>query len=900
MEFVLQYRNQAVFLSDRFSEASSRCFTSHERILLLGLPRSMKCWPVLSLFLLAAPSALPAQDVAAREKLGENALASGLWSVAQRHFSDCLASPDLTAATKQTVALRLAEALIRDSKPKEALECLQLSFLEKNPETLFWKAQAIAACGRFSEATDLFSKLLSEPNAPHRYEAVFSQASLFLSLGKPDAALKILATLSGSPNPETAAHAAMSQTEILLDLGRNTEARAAMPLPDQIPTKDRQLVSFLEANLLLAEHHFNEAATAFRQLVSQPQGQSLASYHNAAIGLADALDGGGNRDEATKSLLSFIQDHPDSPALEAMFKRLQLWLPKSPTITNPILEQLAQWITPPKLRAYGLIAVSQPNNDAAAISAWPPEENSGSDLLVFSMFTRAIGLHRIATPESKAEAFRLMTRLRIENAGHFLANRALYQTARWLLEDGNSKRAFDILETLHRIANSPILAGEAGFLEARTAYENGDPKLAIRLFDQSAKELRGLSAKVSRLNAGLARLTSGDLPGVLLILHSTDPTDVAIQTDLDLERALTISSPAEKQKALEAFLAKCPDDPRAPEARLAAAEAALANSTPNLDFARIQLDILEKNRNANSALSPAKLALVQLRLADLSRNSDTAIALARSILESYPNDPVAADAALTLGRNLFEEKDYNPARLVLEKLAASDTDSGRAQVAWLLAARAAALVGTTSSKDEALVLFDKAIALAGPLVAIARLEKADHLIKSMYRFNEAATFLKTWFDSMPTNDPLRLPAGLLLGQALYAQGGATPDSLAQALNVYDELLPHAEKHPALVHRLEYLRGLALEQLPDEKDPSKKRVEEAFNAYYSVLETTSPPTEWEFFELCGFKSLSLLEKAENWPAAIACAKKISSFRGPRAAEAATRASQLQLKHMIWDD
>lgn len=900
MEFVLQYRNQVNFLSDRFHETSIRGFTSHERILLLGLPRSMKCWSVLSLILLAAPSALPAQDVAACEKLGENALASGLWSVAQRHFSDCLASPDLTPAAKQSVALHLAEALIRDAKLKEALECLQLSFLENNPETLFWKAQAIAASGRFSDATELFAKLLSESNPPHRAEAVFSQTSLFLSLGKPDAALKTIATLTADPNPETAAHAAMTQTKILLDLGRNTEARAAMPAPDKIPTKDSQLAAFLDANLLLVEHHFSEAATAFQQLVSQPQGQSLASYHNAAIGLADALDGGGNRGEATKALLSFIQDHPDSPALEAMFKRLQLWLPKSPAITDPILEQLSQWITPPKLRAYGLIAASQPSSDAAAISAWPPEEDSGSDLLVFSMFTRALGLHKIGTPESKAEAFRLMTRLRIEDADHFLANRALYQTARWLLESGDSKRAFDILETLHRIASSPILAGEAGFLEALTAYKNGDPKLAIHLFDQSAKELPDISAKISRLNAGLVRLASDDLPGVQLILHSTDPTDVAIQPDLDLERDLAISSPAEKQKALEAFLAKYPADPRVPEARLAAAQAALANANPNLDFARKQLDILEKDRDTTTALSPSKLAIVRLRLADLSRNPDAAIALARSILETYPNDSIAADAALTLGRNLFEEKDYNPARLVLEKLAASDTDPGRAQVAWLLAARAAALVGTTSSKDEALVLFDKAIALSGPLVAIARLEKADHLIKNMYRFTEAATFLKNWFDSMPPNDPLRLPAGLLLGQALYAQGGTTPDSLVQALNVYDALLPHAEKNPALVHRLQYLRGLALEQLPDAKDPSKKRVEEAFNAYYSVLETTSPPTEWEFFELCGFKSLSLLEKAENWPAAIACAKKIASFKGPRAAEAATHASQLQLKHMIWDD
>jgi tetratricopeptide (TPR) repeat protein len=290
--------------------------------------------------------------------------------------------------------------------------------------------------------------------------------------------------------------------------------------------------------------------------------------------------------------------------------------------------------------------------------------------------------------------------------------------------------------------------------------------------------------------------------------------------------------------------------------------------------------------------------MARLRIADLAKDSLEAIRIARAILESHPQEPTSAEAALTLGRNLFETKDYNPARLVLEKLAAADTDPGRAQAAWLLAARSAALVGTLSSKEEALVLFDRAIAADGPLGSIARLEKADHLIKNMYRFSEAAEFLRQWFDSLAKTDPLRLPAGLLLGQALYAQGSTSPDSLKQALEIYDQLLPHAANHPALIHRLQYVRGLTLEQLPHETNPETKRDGQALNAYYSVLETPSPPTEWEYFELCGFKALSLLEKAERWPAAIAVAQKIASFKGPRAEEAANRADQLQLKHMIW--
>ncbi|MEO5714104.1 MAG: tetratricopeptide repeat protein [Luteolibacter sp.] len=860
----------------------------------------MKFRPLFPILLLASQCALHGQGLSTLQENGDEALASGLWEVAELRFRECLADPTLTADEKPGIAFRLAEALIRAGKPAEAVELLNLSFVSKHPESLFWKAQAIAGMGRFAEAVEIFSQLLKEPNVPHRVEAGFSKASLQLSLGKSDGALETLSALAGDPNQEIANRARLMEVEILLDLERPADARKLKPATAEVAAGDRPLAAFLEANLLLTERRFSEAATAFQALVSQLKGQSLAHYHAAAIGLADALQAQGDSESASKSLLTFIQDHPDSPALGAMFERLQQWLPAVPTTTDPVLEQLDKWITQPEAPALGLIAPLSSNSDSTVTSVWWPNEAKTSDLLAFSLFTRAIGLHRIGTPEAKAQARLLITRLRLEYADHFLANRALYQMARWSLDSGAPDRAFALLDTLRETAKSPILRGEAAFLEARSAYQKGDTKLAIKLFDEAASALPDGASSSARLNAGIARLRSGELHGVTLIQQSGGSKDKELETDLELERALSTTPPAEAKKAIEEFIAKYPEHPRIPEARLAAADAALTSTTPDLAAARSQLDALDAKPESLSSLPPASIALARLRIADLSKDSAATIILARSIIDNYPADPAATDAALTLGRNLFETKDYNPARLVLEKLAASDSDPGRAQAAWLLAARSAALVGTVSSKEEALVLFDKAIALQGPLVSIARLEKADHLIKNMYRFAEATTFLRKWFDSMPKTDPLRLPAGLLLGQALYAQGSTSPNSLVLALEIYDQLLPYAEKHPALIHRLQYLRGLALEQLPDPKDPTKKRESQAFVAYYSVLETTTPPTEWEYFELCGFKALSLLEKAERWPAAVAIAEKIASFKGPRAEEAATRANQLQLKHFIYED
>ncbi|MEY3897405.1 MAG: hypothetical protein RLZZ214_2926, partial [Verrucomicrobiota bacterium] len=725
-----------------------------------------------------------------------------------------------------------------------------------------------------------------------------TKANLQLALDQPDAALETLATILPQADATMVAGIQLAQVEILLDLRRTAEARQSMPPKEKLAPKDRRRAAFLDAQLLLNEGHPAEAATAFQELINQPEGLSLHHFHSAAVSLADAIQAQGNPAAAAKSLLAFLQNHPDSPRLDAIFERILRGLPAKPTTTDPILEQLAQWITPSVLPAIGPIATTPSADGNAAVSSWPvyTQPDDQADLLAYSLHTRGIGLHQTGTPESRAEARRLLNRLRVEFPDHPLTQRALYQQARWYLEDGAVDQAFAILDTLRATAKSTTLKGEATFLEARAAFTHGDPKLAIQLFDEAALALTGSAAKTAKTQAAIARLRTGEIKGVTLIQQEGTPPDKDLEADLELEKALSTTPPDAARTAIAEFINRFPDHPRTAEARLAAAEAALAISPPDIVFARTQLDGLPAV--PDESLAP-RIALTRLHLADLSNDPAAAIAAAQGILDTYPTDPAAAEAALTLGRNLFQAGSYNPARLVLEKLAASDTNSSRAQIAWLLAARSAALGGTSQSKDEALILFDKAIEAKGPVSSMAYLEKARHLI-DMYRLAEASAFLEKWIQTLPANDPLQLPAGLLLGEALYAQGSSNPASLIEALAVYDKLLAQAKDQPALFNRLQYLRGTTLEQLSDEKTPTRKREKEAFQAYHSVMETTTVPAEWEYFERCGFRALALLEKAERWTVAITVARKIASFKGPRAEEAAAHASQLQLKHFIWED
>lgn len=839
----------------------------------------MKMWPLISLLLLAD---LRGQVPGADLRLGDEALAAGLWEIAGMHYRDGLADKSLTPEAKAALAVRLAETLVRAGNAAEALEWLGPSAVATQPEAPFWKAQALAAQGKLSEALEILKTLKS---SPQRTEAGFTQASLQLALGQPDAALEALENLIPGSDAVTTAKIQLHQVEILLDLKRPADARRKMPASDAVAAVDRPHAQFLEAQLLLAEVRPAEAEVAFQELANQPQGQTLEHYHAVFVGLADARLAQGNPTGAAASLIAFLQSHPESPLLGPLFERLLASLPAKPAATDPILEALAGWIVPAVLPAIGPVA-----SDHGASAAWPiylPAEER-PQRLAFAIHARAVGLHRVGTPEARQEARRLLGRLRVEYPEHRLASQALYQQSRWLLDAGEMDAAFSLLDTLRESGNPPELRGEAAFLKARSAYQAGDPQQAVRLFEEAAETLAAPEARIARLRAAVARLRGG----MTLVQNAHAPSDPALEADLELERALAATPPATASAALGEFLARHPDHPRAEEARLAATEAALAGPTPDLTVARVRLNALDAAPGATVA---RRIALARLRLADLTGDAAATIAAAQAIMDAYPAD--SAEAAFTLGRNLFQTGSYNPARLVLEKLAASDSDPARAQAAWLLAARSAALGGTPQSKEEALILFDKAAGLKGPLSAIATLEKAGHLIDT-YQLPEAAAFLGKWLKTLPEDDPLRLPGGLLLGGALYAQGSSNPASLVQALAVYDELLVQVKDQPALLNRLHYLRGTTLELLPDLKDPAKKRETQAFQAFYSVLETTGPPAEWEYFERSGFRALAMLEKAKRWQAAVNIARKIASFNGPRAAEAAARASKIQLEQMMW--
>ena len=821
----------------------------------------------------------------------------GLWDVAEIRLNEASKAGDAPPEMLQSVQLLLGECLVREDKSDNALVVLQQSVVRDHPETAFWIGQALAGNGRFAEAVVMLLKVASDPSNQLQSEAAFTAANLQISLALPEAALVTLSMLQDSSNAESSVEAKLRRAAILIDLGRTADARRIFPAPEIIPDKLSHYARLLQGYLLLSENKPAEARPLFASLLADPTGLSLGRFNLAAIGMADAIAAGGDKTDAIESLFNFIQLRPETSRLAPMFQRIIAWLPeKILSADYPALVRLAGWLPKTNPPSSGFINM----NSSSALAAWPSAAIPLTDLEVYAMFTRAESLRRVGTPAAKAEGQLLLQQIRLLAPSHFLAPKSLLTLAKWKIEDGNSEAAEELFDLVMGSTNSPHIKGEAAFSNAQEQYRNGNHELAATLFAKAAGLLDGRDREAAAFNSALSGLEL-DKSAPMTIQNLDPKAGKKLATDLALEKALSNESPEKAKADLDEFLRENPDHPRAADARLAIAQAALASAPPDIALAQAQLDTLQATTADPAVPKNPKLELVRLRLLDLAGKTKETITLATEIAEAFPASPTASEASLILGKSLFRNGQYNEARLVLEKLAGSEPGTQRSQAALLLAARAAALGATAQSREEALALFDRTMAVNGPFRSLALLEKARLLI-DLNRLPAAIESLRTAYAAISSEDPSRLPTGLLLAEAIYGLGDSDPASLSEALKIYDSLVDLTKGNLATYFRLQYLRGLTLEKLPDPTDPSKTRLAEARDAYYSVLDrpVDPPPVEWEWFERSGFRLLSILEIQLNWKGAISTAEKIASFGGPRSEEAAIRARQLRLKHMVWDD
>ncbi|MEP4076774.1 tetratricopeptide repeat protein [Haloferula sp.] len=819
--------------------------------------------------------------------LGIDALSGQLWDVAAARFKDALETKELEAPVREDLLLRLAEAQIRGGKSEAAIETLSDDGLKENPALAFWKGQALAASGHFGDAIELFKSQATAPKAPHRQEALLTQAGLQRAIGDVNGALESIDLLLESD--KTSTRALLLKASLLIDEDRAEEALKVLPADSKLKGAPATEAKFLRAQALLAVKKHEDAANIFNTLRESPKDQTLDRYHAAFLGLARARLDLKLTAAAADGLLAFIQQNPNSPRLDEAFGLLMECVPAQPTPNDAILTRMREWV--PKVR---LSSPAIPSSNDRAAASWPFIEPEQSPLAPEAMFHLAIGLRRENSVDSRAAARRLLTRLRLEYPDHPLTARVYLEAGRWDLEDDRREQAAAHFAALDTLADArPELRAQGLSLEGSARFKEEDFEGAAELFKQASELLENEQRNTARLNAATSLLASGSVAAFDEL--SKNVVDPDLQDHLDLERGLFLASKHDPGAlpAMRSFIECHTEHARLPEARLHAALAALDAIPPDIEYAREQLAALDAD--ARLQLPPAQIALAEINLHDRAGEWEAAAERAKVYLEANPEAPMRHSIQFEQGKALFQNKNYNDARLVLEKLAAEAPDSAQAPAALLLSARAAAEGATPQSQTESIALFDKLIDTDSSFADVARLEKADMLIHRLSLLEDAIQTLEPWFKKMKKEDPLLLSVGLLLAEALFANAEGDPEVLDQALEVLDRLLEDLPADSPSGSSILYRKGLTLEQFEDRED-------EALDCYVGVVQAASESSraDWKSVELCGFSALRILEKRKQWSAAKKFASRISDLKGPRSEEAADRAKTLGLEHMIWDD
>jgi tetratricopeptide (TPR) repeat protein len=245
----------------------------------------------------------------------------------------------------------------------------------------------------------------------------------------------------------------------------------------------------------------------------------------------------------------------------------------------------------------------------------------------------------------------------------------------------------------------------------------------------------------------------------------------------------------------------------------------------------------------------------------------------------------------------YRNGEHNKSRQLFGKIALENPESPLTSFCHYYAGMAAILEGTPQALKESVDLFENVIQIKGAIVLEARIQQARVLL-DINRTEEAKISLNTVYKATSTSAQQR-EIGILLATALHTQGGKDSGQYTKAIAIYDKLLTHKNIPLAWSNQIHYMKGQTLESMQQDKL--------ALDSYYQVInkeniDPNAPATqqEWKWFYQCGFKAIALLEKKQNYRAAVAIARKIASYGGPESEAYQKRARTLEMQHMIWEE
>lgn len=800
-----------------------------------------------------------------------SALREGQPVVAAAKAVELLSDPRWSAAERGGLAALAVEAWVRAGQGDAALELLSQ---ESVPGQEYWKAQALLLTGLAGEAARLLHERLEKGEAGDREKLLLAQ----VSLGSGDAPLarELAAVLTEHAAQDVAVPARLILAEAVLTLGEPQVAVEVLADSSEVEARA------LKARALLDLGRAREAGALLRAILTGRSGGERL-IHACYLMQAEVELALASPSKALEGLITFL----DST------RRSELWS-----------------------RAFDLLGRALLALDAAlpdALTRWVAEGGAAQ--------------RQAAAPEDAA-VFR----------GH-----AMLALARWLLAEARPQEALGLLEGLAQLYPSHPQAGVAMSLALQThgalghdeavaalaslwrprfeqggaafldfitgggAFVRGEYHSALEDFMSAANTAATLAARRSALfNACVAALRAGEpllyqtLLGQLQIVSASPDSAVKSEdtaADLELERSLELA--AKKHPGalagLNGFLESHSTHPRALEACLALAEAAMLATPPNFSMSEKALSqavvLPGLTDESRQRISHTRLWLLdrQGKLKELA--SEAAV-----FLQTWPDSALAPEVRMKGAEAHLRLEDHAAARTEFELVAQEYPDSPFAESALYFAAQSAMAMLTEEGRAAAMELWQDLYERRGPLASAA----LHQLAQARRLAGEEAEALKLF--------------GLLL-----ADVNLRPDFRRQLTCEKAELLMLLGKT-----RPPYYEEAAatLRQLLEEKDlpyvwsaraghtlatvyHAAGKSAEALAACYDVVQNTpfggpANPAEFRWYYRAGFLGIELMETARQWDSAARLAEKLAGSRGERATEAAERAAKIRLEHFIWDE
>ncbi len=754
---------------------------------------------------------------------------------------------------------RLGEALVRAGRPGEALPVLADLGLTKSPEARFWRAQALAGLGRWTEARLAYEHAAALAEGPLRSDALFGKAEALRALGEQEEALRVLTTLRD--DARWSVRASLGRADLLLARGEIGEADRVLREIKPEKLGDRSERRYLFGRIHLAQHDYDRAVDILSVILQKPEGVSHPLLIATLLAIADAQLQNKNPERGDNVLEEFIDHHPADSELPAIFAKLDaLYQAEQKPATN----ELERWIRDP----------AQPRR---ALARWYLARN------------------QIRAGDRAAAIATLMplrnTPVRLPSLGE-----AQLQLARLLLAEQRWDAAIAAAEAARRQTNPLALAQEADWLIAEAHYRAGRLEEAASIFEQVAQRAPDLAGP-ALFNAALCWLRlqrtekfSSDYEKI-----SNDPAKKEVKGELLLEEGALQAAQGKPEAAdsFQKFIQNFPGSPRVSEAWVALAELAFHARRPNLEEARQDLARARQSNPTPAAIERADYLDIWLK--DVAPRADEAqvIAAATDFLRQHPGSAFTAEVRMKLAETYFRRQDFANAQTQFELLAQKNPNGPLTEKALFFAARSAMSSMGAESLDHALALFDQVVKLNGDLKWAARNEEAA-IERRLGKNNDALAI----YDEVLKNEakpPDRREALCGKGDVLYEMGSSDPKNYRRAIELFEQLANEPGVPAHWRNQAEFKKGKALEKLNDRPG--------ALATYYHVIEEGAQPErqhEFFWFYKAGFNAAHLLEEASDWKAAVAVYRKLAAVGGTRSEEAKTRLTQLRLDHFLWEE